>query len=205
MSGMLLRRCADAREASISLVLQRLRPLKSVGSVQSVFRFERSLSLKQPDRQYGSYIVRMSTSKSSRRIRTSEGRGWRTDIPIVPAISLAMRTPSSGLSTRNGRRFFSKSEDIWQYLDKICKVFSLRRYMTFNASVVECRWKPQQGKWSVKYEQIINGQTLAFEETCDILLHLTGVLNKPAWPSVDGLDVFKGKVCENRAGANHLK
>jgi cation diffusion facilitator CzcD-associated flavoprotein CzcO len=91
-------------------------------------------------------------------------------------------------------RFFSKSADIWQYLDKICKVFSLRKYMTFNASVVECRWDPEQGKWSVRYQQVIDGETQVFEETCDILLHSTGVLNKPAWPSVDGLDVFKGKV-----------
>ena len=92
-------------------------------------------------------------------------------------------------------RFFSQSADIWQYLDEICKVFRLRRYMTFNTCVVECRWIPELGQWRVKYEENVDGKSQVFEETCDVLLHSTGVLNKLKWPSVEGLDVFKGKVC----------
>ena len=91
-------------------------------------------------------------------------------------------------------RFFSKSGDIWQYLDRICKVFNLRRYMTFGARVVHCRWDHELGQWIVRYETGGSQGVQTFEERCDILLHSTGVLNKFAWPQVEGLDRFKGKV-----------
>lgn len=92
-------------------------------------------------------------------------------------------------------RFFSQSQDIWQYLDKICKVFRLRRYMTFKTRVLYCRWNPESGKWTVRYEKTVDGHSQTLEETCDVLLHATGVLNKPAWPEVEGFGLFKGKVC----------
>lgn len=48
-------------------------------------------------------------------------------------------------------RLFSHSEDIWQYLNKVCKAFDLRRYMKFNSEVVDAEWNPRRGEWKVKY------------------------------------------------------
>jgi cation diffusion facilitator CzcD-associated flavoprotein CzcO len=91
-------------------------------------------------------------------------------------------------------KFFSQAPDIWEYLDRVCKTFNLRQYMAFNSKVTSCRWDAESGKWIVKYERTVDGTVLNLEETCDVLLHATGVLNRPKWPQIGGLDKFKGKV-----------
>ena len=37
-------------------------------------------------------------------------------------------------------RFFSYAPDILKYLEKVCDVFGLRKYMTFNTEVVRAEW-----------------------------------------------------------------
>ncbi|KAL0255031.1 hypothetical protein SLS55_009558 [Diplodia seriata] len=94
-------------------------------------------------------------------------------------------------------RYFSQSPDIWKYLDKVCEVFDLRKYMTFRTEVVEARWHEDGGKWQVKARQLDSaGNVLReFEEDCDVLLYATGILNNFRWPDLPGLtDKFKGRV-----------
>jgi len=95
-------------------------------------------------------------------------------------------------------RFFSYAPDIWTYLDKVCKVFDLRKYMTFNTEITSCTWQDETGEWLVKLRQTSPGSSepREFEERCHLLLHATGILNNYKWPTIPGLhDVFKGRVC----------
>lgn len=104
-------------------------------------------------------------------------------------------------------RFFSYSPDIWAYLDKVCKVFDLRKYMTFNTQVVEARFNDETGKWKVKLRKTIpgdwdsqqkayrdEGQKEEFEDECDLLLYATGILNDYKWPNIPGVKDFKGRL-----------
>ncbi|KAF7535015.1 hypothetical protein G7054_g5741 [Neopestalotiopsis clavispora] len=92
-------------------------------------------------------------------------------------------------------RFFSKASDIWSYLDKVCDTFGLRQYMQFNTSVVGCQWIEASGQWKVDLQtRMPTGEMESSTEMCDILLHSTGVLNKIAWPKIEGLQDFKGKI-----------
>ena len=78
----------------------------------------------------------------------------------------------------NWPRFFSRSPDIWQYLDKVCNTFGLRKYMTFNTEVVGCYWEEEKGEWLVKLRETKPGQEpREFEDRCHLLLHGTGILN----------------------------
>jgi hypothetical protein len=82
-----------------------------------------------------------------------------------------------------------------KYLDKVCEVFDLRKYMTFNTEVIGCYWNEDEGQWTVKLRQNHPGtKPEEFEEKCDVLLHATGFLNNFKWPEVKGLEKFKGKV-----------
>ncbi|KAF2092546.1 FAD/NAD(P)-binding domain-containing protein [Rhizodiscina lignyota] len=94
-------------------------------------------------------------------------------------------------------RFFSYSPDIWAYLDKICKVFDLRKYMTFNTEVVEAKWHDDVGKWKVKLRQSqhAGGEAREFEDECDVLLYATGILNDFKWPKIEGIEKFRGRLC----------
>ncbi|OQU93791.1 hypothetical protein CLAIMM_00261 [Cladophialophora immunda] len=92
-------------------------------------------------------------------------------------------------------RWFSHSPDIWNYLDKVCEVFRLRKYMTFNTRIVGCYWQHEQGEWLVKMEQTRHdGSVVEIEDRCNLLLNGTGILNKWTWPDIPGLKSFKGKV-----------
>ncbi|KAK3633928.1 hypothetical protein LTR56_015538 [Elasticomyces elasticus] len=93
-------------------------------------------------------------------------------------------------------RFFSYSPDIWNYLDKVCKTFDLRKYMTFSTEVIGCHWDESKGEWKVKLRETRNGEVVReFGETCHLLLHGAGLLNNYKWPDIPGLqDKFKGKV-----------
>ncbi|KAF2641018.1 FAD/NAD(P)-binding domain-containing protein [Massarina eburnea CBS 473.64] len=92
-------------------------------------------------------------------------------------------------------RFFSYAPDIHAYLSKVCEVFGLRKYMTFNTEAVRAEWQDGCGKWKVTLRQTSpGGQTREFEEECDLLLYATGILNNYKWPKIPGIDKFKGKI-----------
>ncbi|KAK0110359.1 hypothetical protein ONS96_001975 [Cadophora gregata f. sp. sojae] len=96
--------------------------------------------------------------------------------------------------------YASRSPDIWKYLDKVCEVFDLRKYMTFNTAVVGCYWNKEEGQWTVRLCQTKAGSApKEFEEKCDLLLHATGILNNFKWPDIEGLDKFKGRVVHTAA------
>lgn len=93
-------------------------------------------------------------------------------------------------------RFFSYSPDIWKYLDKICEVFGLRKYMKFGTKCVEARWNEERGKWVVKMQrrtpEMKEGEFEEFEDEGDLLLYGTGIFNDYKWPDVEGIRNFKG-------------
>lgn len=92
-------------------------------------------------------------------------------------------------------RFFSYSPDIWKYLNKVCEVWGLRKYMHFNTEVVGCYWQQDTGEWLVKIKETSpEGITRLFEDRCHVLLHGTGILNNFKWPSIEGIEKFKGRI-----------
>jgi cation diffusion facilitator CzcD-associated flavoprotein CzcO len=68
--------------------------------------------------------------------------------------------------------------------------------MTFDTEVKGCYWNEEKGQWTVKLKQQKEGeQPREFEETCDLLLNGTGILNNFKWPDIPGLkEKFKGRV-----------
>lgn len=89
----------------------------------------------------------------------------------------------------------SKREDIWAYLDRVCRVFGLRKYMRFNVEVVEARWDEDAAKWRIKARRLSEDHTIEeFEDSCDVLLYATGLLNNWQWPKIDGFDSFTGRM-----------
>ncbi len=90
--------------------------------------------------------------------------------------------------------FFSRAEDIQEYLERVVDVFGLRKYIHFNAKIAGSYWDEESGKWTVQIaETLPDGQVREFEDTCDVLLQCTGVLSRPKMPNIEGLETFKGK------------
>lgn len=89
-------------------------------------------------------------------------------------------------------RFFSESKDIWQYLNKVCDCFSLRKHMRFGTEVIDAQWNARRGEWKVKcaeYYIRLHPPLLTITRTkchatgaeavdvCDLLILGTGIFN----------------------------
>ncbi|KAM5490130.1 hypothetical protein MaudMau93_002697 [Microsporum audouinii] len=95
---------------------------------------------------------------------------------------------------------YSYALDIWAYLDRICKVFDLRRYMTFNTQVTGAYWEESHGQWRVTLIQTApDGSQKNIEEKCHVLLNASGFLNGYKWPDIPGLSKFKGRMIHTAA------
>ncbi|RFU33288.1 hypothetical protein B7463_g3052, partial [Scytalidium lignicola] len=91
--------------------------------------------------------------------------------------------------------FFSPSKDIWAYLNRVVDKWGLRKYMRFSTEVIGCVWQEETSTWKVQMRRSDDGKNVTeFNEECDILLHATGVLNNFKWPSIKGIEKFKGKL-----------
>ena len=71
-------------------------------------------------------------------------------------------------------RFFSYAPDIQKYLEKVCDVFDLRKYITFNTEATRAEWKDDVGKWKVTLRQTTSsGEEREFQE--EIQAKLTNI------------------------------
>ena len=87
-------------------------------------------------------------------------------------------------------RFYSGGPEILAYLTKVAKKYDVLKYIKTSHKIVGATWDKEQGKWNVKIEH--NG--VVFEDECNVLISATGCLNNWKWPTLDGLQEFKGKL-----------
>lgn len=60
---------------------------------------------------------------------------------------------------------------------------------------METIWDDHSAKWNIKIDR--NGQVV--EDQADVLINGSGFLNKWQWPSIRGIDTFKGKLVHSAA------
>ncbi|KAJ3549749.1 hypothetical protein NM208_g333 [Fusarium decemcellulare] len=90
-------------------------------------------------------------------------------------------------------KFLSPSEDIFRYLDRVVECFGLRKYMTFNSTVVACDWNESEGKWHVQIQDSVTGDIR--ENSADVVIGANGILNSWKFPEeVQGLHSFNGRL-----------
>jgi cation diffusion facilitator CzcD-associated flavoprotein CzcO len=86
----------------------------------------------------------------------------------------------------NWSRMFSPQPEIWQYLRDTTDKFGLRPYIRFNSEVTSAHWDEAAGVWHVS---LAGGGTV----TANVLISGMGGLSRAAYPTIKGLDQFKGK------------
>ncbi|KAJ6190510.1 hypothetical protein N7519_000531 [Penicillium mononematosum] len=86
--------------------------------------------------------------------------------------------------------YYATSEQIHSYMKDVAKQYEVEKYIRLQHSVESAIWNEEKGKWEL---QIRNGATLIRDE-CDVFINASGVLNNWKWPSIEGLDRFKGRL-----------
>jgi cation diffusion facilitator CzcD-associated flavoprotein CzcO len=73
----------------------------------------------------------------------------------------------------NWSRFYSSSEEIWQYFKDVSTKYDLERYVKMNTKVESATWDEEEGKWRLS---IVGADGSHFEDSCEILVNGSGVL-----------------------------
>ena len=83
----------------------------------------------------------------------------------------------------NWSRFFARGPEIKQYFEHVVDKYDVARDIRFNEAVTDAHYS--DGKWTVKTNK---GQTYI----ADFVVCATGILHHPQFPTIAGLDDFKG-------------
>ena len=73
----------------------------------------------------------------------------------------------------NWSRYYSGSEEIWQYLKDIAVKYDLEKYVKFKTTVRSATWDEEEGLWRL---QLVGPDGVAFEDSCNVLVNGSGVL-----------------------------
>ncbi|KAI1121651.1 FAD/NAD(P)-binding domain-containing protein [Nemania abortiva] len=82
------------------------------------------------------------------------------------------------------------AKEIRSYFEDFVSRYQLGRFIHTSHLVKRAAWNEEEGEWEVEAQNLETNQVV--KSACDILIHATGYLNKPAWPNVTGLGDFKG-------------
>ncbi|KAK2750270.1 hypothetical protein FQN55_002417 [Onygenales sp. PD_40] len=86
--------------------------------------------------------------------------------------------------------YYATSGQIFEYMKKTAAKYKADQYMKFGHEVKFAEWDEIEGKWHLKIE--VGDKVL--EDTCDIFINASGVLNKWKYPDIEGIENFKGKL-----------
>ncbi|KAL1954542.1 hypothetical protein VTO42DRAFT_1052 [Malbranchea cinnamomea] len=97
----------------------------------------------------------------------------------------------------NWTRLYPGQEEILDYLYRVSGKYGLTRYIRFSSFVDEARWDDEARKWKT-HVKVTGAKDAEFVEeytiTSDFLVSAVGQLNYPHYPSIEGLNDFKGKM-----------
>ncbi|KPI42778.1 putative sterigmatocystin biosynthesis monooxygenase stcW [Cyphellophora attinorum] len=121
--------------------------------------------------------------------------GCACDIPSVNYQFTWARNPKWS-------QFYSRADEIWQYLKDTVDAYDLTKYMRLEHEVRGAQWDEKESVWKVS---VVNLRTKeVFTDTAEILVNNSGVLNDWQWPKIEGLKTFKGKICHTARWDNTI-
>jgi cyclohexanone monooxygenase len=92
---------------------------------------------------------------------------------------------------------YVKQTDVLAYLEHVVERHELRKDMQFETEMVSATWN-ESGHWEVRAN---TGQVFHAR----YLITALGLLSKPNYPAIPGLDTFKGELCHTAAWDTKIK
>ncbi|MEE3169461.1 MAG: NAD(P)/FAD-dependent oxidoreductase [Pseudomonadota bacterium] len=84
-------------------------------------------------------------------------------------------------------RKFGLQQEILGYMHHCVEKYQLGDHFRFNAEVASARFDDQSNRWTLT---LATGEQLL----ADVVITATGQLNQPAWPRLEGLERFQGRM-----------
>ena len=94
----------------------------------------------------------------------------------------------------NWSAFYAPGPEILEYLKNTTEKYKLRPYIKLRHELKAARYDEETGKWhlTIKRPAEKDGEFEEFEDVADLFFTGVGVLSRLRWPSIDGLQNFKG-------------
>jgi cyclohexanone monooxygenase len=104
------------------------------------------------------------------------------------------------LQTYPWTHHYVKQPDVLAYLEHIVAKHDLRKDIQFNTELVSATWNKNTSQWQVELEH----EGITQEHTIKYLITALGVLSKPNYPDIPGIDTFSGTLCHTAAWPKDL-
>ncbi|KAI0457407.1 FAD/NAD(P)-binding domain-containing protein [Xylaria acuta] len=85
---------------------------------------------------------------------------------------------------------YAESREIKGYFEDFALKYSLFQYIQTSHVVRKAVWLEDEGEWQIEVEDL-STEKVSYDK-CHILIHATGYLNNPSWPSIANFDGFSG-------------
>ncbi|CBF87325.1 hypothetical protein AN9282.2 [Aspergillus nidulans FGSC A4] len=95
--------------------------------------------------------------------------------------------------------FFSGADEILEYWKRVAHKYDVRKHIRFQSRCIGARWNDSIGKWFVQIADEADPEGRTFEDSADVLITGTGLLNEWKWPAIPGLHSFNGKLLHSAA------
>lgn len=89
-------------------------------------------------------------------------------------------------------RFYVEAPEIHAYFKSCAVKWNCMQYIKLKHRVVGATWDAESSQWKVKIENLEDGTII--DDSCDVLISATGVLNNWKWPAIEGIHSFQGKL-----------
>ncbi|KAF3063483.1 putative sterigmatocystin biosynthesis monooxygenase stcW [Daldinia childiae] len=85
---------------------------------------------------------------------------------------------------------YAGSDEIQNYFEEFANKYDLNKHIKLSHAVQKTAWVEATGLWIVEVKNLNTGEVTY--DSCHILIHACGYLNKPSWPKLPGIDDYKG-------------
>ncbi|KAI0847154.1 FAD/NAD(P)-binding domain-containing protein [Daldinia vernicosa] len=85
---------------------------------------------------------------------------------------------------------YAGSDEIQKYFEDFANKYDLNKHIELSHAVQKTTWVEETGQWQVEVKNLNTGKVI--HDSCHILIHACGYLNKPSWPKLPGIDDYKG-------------
>jgi cation diffusion facilitator CzcD-associated flavoprotein CzcO len=83
-------------------------------------------------------------------------------------------------------RTFSGGAQIWQYMRDVARTLRIDEVTAFGEDVLDASWDEHGHRWRLR--------TTTLDLSAEVIIDGSGALSEPAYPSIEGLDHFRGPI-----------
>jgi cation diffusion facilitator CzcD-associated flavoprotein CzcO len=87
----------------------------------------------------------------------------------------------------NWSNFYATQPEILEYMRRVADKYGLRAHCRFGQAVTRAEWDDKVLIWTLTLD---SGESI----TADLVISAVGMFNEARWPTIDGLDTYKGSI-----------